>query len=122
MLKLLWLIPALPFVGSAILIFMAARLPHRVKAVIGAGAVGASAVAATIAAAQFMASPPEGYAYVQRLWTWLNAGGFSPAVALYLDPLSVIMILVISWVSFFILLYSIYFMAEDDGFGRFFAY
>ena len=122
MLEMLWLIPAFPFLGFAFLILAGARLPQRLKALIGAGTVAASAVAATIVAVRFIASPPEGSVYVERLWNWMHTGNFNPAVALYLDPLSVVMVLVVTWVGFLILLYSTYFMAGDDGFGRFFAY
>ena len=122
MLEMLWLIPAFPFLGFAFLILAGARLPQRLKALIGAGTVAASAVAATIVAVRFIASPPEGSVYVERLWNWMHTGNFNPAVALYLDPLSVVMVLVVTWVGFLILLYSTYFMAGDDGFGRFLAY
>ncbi len=122
MLEMLWLVPAFPFLGFAFLVLGGARLPHGLKALVGAGTVAGSAAAATIVAVRFIASPPNGSAYVERLWTWMHTGSFNPAVALYLDPLSIVMVLVITWVSFFILLYSTYFMAEDDGFGRFFAY
>ena len=86
MLEMLWLVPAFPFFGFAFLVLAGARLPHRLKALVGAGTVAASAVVATIVAARFIASLPEGSFYVERLWTWVQVGNFNPAVALYLDP------------------------------------
>ncbi|MEN6615496.1 MAG: NADH-quinone oxidoreductase subunit L, partial [Syntrophorhabdus sp.] len=122
MLDILWLIPALPFMGFAILVLGAGRIPQKYSTLIGTGTVGISAIIATIVTVKFMVAPPVGSVYVQKLWTWLHAGNFSADIALYLDPLSVVMVLVVTWVSFLILVYSIYFMAGDDGYGRFFAY
>ena len=47
---------------------------------------------------------------------------FHPEIALYLDPLSLIMVVVVAFVSFLIHLYSTEFMIGDDGYARFFAY
>ena len=67
-------------------------------------------------------APPAANAYTQVLWTWLDVGGFRPEIALYLDPLSLIMVVVVAFVSFLIHLYSTEFMIGDDGYSRFFAY
>ncbi len=56
------------------------------------------------------------------LWTWMIVGGFRPEIGLYLDPVSLVMVLVITFVGFLIHLYSTEYMREDDGFPRFFAY
>jgi NADH-quinone oxidoreductase subunit L len=63
-----------------------------------------------------------GTPYTQVLWTWLNVDGFRPEIAFYLDPLSLLMVVVVTFVSFLIHLYSAEFMREDEGYGRFFAY
>jgi len=118
----LWLIPALPFAAFLVLALFGSRLIHRIATIVGTAAVAISAVIAMIITAQFIASPPLGHAYTQTLWTWVRIDGFNPTVSLYLDALSIVMILVITWVSFLILLYSTRFMAGDDGYNRFFAY
>ena len=56
------------------------------------------------------------------LWQWVNAGGFAPSVSLTLDALSAVMILVVTVVGFLIHLYSMRFMAGEEGYSRFFAY
>jgi NADH-quinone oxidoreductase subunit L len=122
MLKLLWLVPAVPFAGFLILALSGRRLPVRSISLIGVISVGFSAACALLIGYSFITAPPPGYSYTQILWTWMRIGGFSPAVALYLDALSLIMILVIAVVSFFIHLYSVEFMRDDDGYRRFFAY
>jgi NADH-quinone oxidoreductase subunit L len=122
MLDLLLLIPSLPFAGFLILALSGRRLPGRTAAFIGVGSVGLSAVVAFIVGFSFISSPPPGYSYTQILWTWIQVGGFIPKIAFYLDALSVVMILVITFVSFFIHLYSVEFMRDEEGYNRFFAY
>jgi NADH-quinone oxidoreductase subunit L len=122
MLELLWLIPSLPFVGFIILALLGRRLHSKGVALIGVSLVGFSAVVALIVGINFIVSSPPGHAYTQNLWTWIQVGGFIPKIAFYLDALSTVMILVITFVSFFILLYSVEFMKDEEGYSRFFAY
>jgi NADH-quinone oxidoreductase subunit L len=122
MLELLWLIPSLPFAGFVVLAIFGRRLRSKGIALIGVSLVGFSAVVASIVAINFITSSPPGHEYTQSLWTWIQVGGFSPKIAFYLDALSAVMILVITFVSFLILLYSVEFMKDEDGYSRFFAY
>jgi NADH-quinone oxidoreductase subunit L len=122
MLELLWLIPSLPFAGFVVLAMFGRRLPSKAVALIGVSLVGFSAVIALIVGINFIVSSPPGHAYTQSLWTWLQVGGFIPKIAFYLDALSAVMILVITFVSFLILLYSVEFMKDEKGYSRFFAY
>ena len=118
----LWLVPAFPLLGAAILMLSGGRLPARVVGFVGVLPVAASAIVATVIGIGFMMSPPGGHAFTQILWHWIAIGGFAPAVGLYLDPLSLVMMLVVTIVGFLILLYSTEFMAGDEGYSRFFAY
>jgi NADH-quinone oxidoreductase subunit L len=122
MLELLWLIPALPLASAALLALAGPRLPRKAVAAIGVGAVGLSAAATIAIAISFLGTPPAGGSYTQKLWTWMDVAGFRPEIALYLDALSLVMILVITFVGFLIHVYSAEFMAEDEGYSRFFAY
>ena len=122
MLDFIWLICAFPLAGFIILILAGSRLPRRAVSAVGVGSVGLAAIAAIISGINFIVSTPYGDAYTQPLWTWLAVGGFSPVISLYLDALSVVMILVVTIVGFFILLYSAEHMAGEAGVRRFFAY
>src|SRR5215831_7456483 len=122
MLTLLWLVPAIPFASALILATLGPRLPRKVTAVLGTGAIAASCAISLLIAAAFLSNPPSGNAFTQVLWRWIDVGSFRPDVALYLDALSLIMIAVVTFVAFLIHLYSTEFMAEDDGYSRFFAY
>jgi len=122
MLHALFLVPLLPFAGFVILAFAGRRLSHTGVAVVGAGSVGLAALVAIAVSIDFIANPPAGHAVDQVLWTWLSVAGLKVQVALYLDPLAVCFILIITCVGFLIHLYSVEHMAEDDGYARFFTY
>jgi len=122
MLGLLWLIPALPAAGFVALVLGGRRLSRRVAAMVGAGSVGLAALVTLLVAASFIASPPPGDAYRQVLWTWFDVAGLKPQIAFYLDAMSLIFILVITFVGFLIHLYSTEHMEREEGFTRFFIY
>jgi NADH-quinone oxidoreductase subunit L len=122
----LWLIPALPFAGFVLLFVTGGRLPARATAAIGAGSTGiAAALALAIAHSflthSFLRSSPA-TAYGEVLWRWVGVGRLDIAVGLRLDALSLIMMLVVTFVGFLIHLYSTEFMSGDEGYGRFFCY
>ena len=118
--ELLWLIPALPLIGFLILVSTQGRLGKVPVALIGAGSVGAAAAVTAVAIWEFVGS---GRAeYTQPLWTWIDVGGFNPAVVLYLDGLSAVMLGVITGVGFLIHVYATGYMRDDADYSRFFAY
>jgi len=123
MLRLLWLVPALPLAGFLILVILGRSLPKRWAGVIGAGSVGLSALVTFAVAGSYVGATalPDGI-FVQRLWTWWTVAGLHPEIAFRLDALSLVMILVVTGVGFLIHLYSTEFMADDEGYARFFAY
>lgn len=122
MLEWLWVIPALPFAGFLILALVGARLPRLAVAFIGSGSITLSAIGAGLVAFAFITAPPPGNAFSQTLRAWMDVAGFRPTVAFYLDALSLIMVLVITFVGLLIHVYSTEFMIEEEGYSRFFAY
>ena len=122
MLALLWLVPALPFAGFLVLALSGGRFGRRGVATIGAGSVGISALVAILIGFSFALDPPHGFTFRQTAWVWMEVAGFTSEVAFYLDPLSLVMILVVTVISFLIHVYSTGFMEEDEGYARFFAY
>src|SRR5271157_5895614 len=122
MLSWTWCVPALPLAGFLVLAIFAGRFPRGATAAVGAGSVGLSFAAAAAAGAMFMVSPPAGGSFTFVLWQWITSGWFSPSLSFTLDALSVVMILVVTGVGFLIHLYSTRFMADEEGYSRFFAY
>jgi NADH-quinone oxidoreductase subunit L len=122
MLRLLWLIPAIPFASFTMLALFGPRISKKAAAVIGVASIAASAVISILISWKFLVSSPPGDSYTQVLWTWIDVAGFRPQIAFYLDALSLIMTLVVTFVSFLIHLYSAEFMIDSEGYSRFFAY
>ena len=120
MLRLLWLVPAIPLASALTLALL--RLSQRTVAWIGTCSIAASSLISLLVSISFVNAPPISGAYTQVLWRWFNVDGLRPEIALYLDPLSLVMMVVVAFVSFLIHLYSTEFMSGDDGYGRFFAY
>ncbi|MBS1681237.1 MAG: NADH-quinone oxidoreductase subunit L [Bacteroidetes bacterium] len=116
----IWLIPALPLLGSFILITLGSRLPKKLIPAVGAGSVGLSALITIITGYGFIGDSTKVIDCL--VWQWIDVGGLSPAISFHLDALSLVFIFVITFVGFLIHVYSAEFMADDDGYARFFAY
>ncbi|MCC6859489.1 MAG: NADH-quinone oxidoreductase subunit L, partial [Bryobacterales bacterium] len=119
---LLWLIPAAPLASAVLLAVPGSRWPRRAVSALGVGSIGLSAVLAIAIAAEFLSAPPPDGVFRQTLWTWMGVAGFQVDIGFHLDALSLLMTVVVAFVSFFIHLYSTEYMAEDEGYSRFFAY
>lgn len=124
MLRLVWLIPAIPFASALLLAVLGPRLRRRRAAALGVGSIALATIVSILVTSSFLVSPPPGNAYTQVLWTWMSVAGsgFQAQIGFYLDALSVLMTLVVTFVSFLIHLYSAEFMIEDEGYSRFFCY
>jgi NADH-quinone oxidoreductase subunit L len=113
----LWLIPALPLAGALVNIFLGRFTAHRAHWV----AVPALAGSFLASCAIFARVSANG-AFTTTAFRWIVAGDFEAAVTAYVDPLTTVMLLVVTGVGFLIHLYSIGYMHHDPGYARFFAY
>jgi NADH-quinone oxidoreductase subunit L len=59
---------------------------------------------------------------VSTAWTWLDSGGFKVGLSVLVDPLSTMMMLIVTGVGGLIVLYSVGYMDGDDEERRYFAY
>ncbi len=122
MTNLIVLIPALPLLSFLILVLFGGKLSRKVAGWIGAGSIGVAALLTIIVGISFIKSLPETKSYSVVIWQWLHVGNLTANIAFRLDSLSLVFIFVITFVGFLIHIYSIGFMANDEGFTRFFAY
>jgi NADH-quinone oxidoreductase subunit L len=115
----LWLVPILPLAGAAINGYFGRRSSKRAITTVALGFCGAAfALALFIAAGFSSASAPYYYDFAH----WFRSGNFQVDFSFYLDQLSLVMLLVVTGVGFLIHIYSVGYMAEDDGYYRFMAY
>jgi len=121
-LPMLWPIAALPLLGVALSLLLGDRLKKTAAAWLGCGVVGIAFALAVRAVMHLASLPPEDRAIVETAYTWFRVGDFSVDVSFLLDPLSAVMILVVTGVGFLIHVYSVGYMAHDPSFRRFFLY
>jgi NADH-quinone oxidoreductase subunit L len=121
-LSLLWLVPLLPLIGAIVNGVGAGKLPRKVVSAIGVGSAGISFLIAAGCFAGLLALPPEGRRVTQTLFTWIQSGDFHAEVRYALDPLSAVMMLVVTGVGFLIHVYSTGYMGHEPAYGRFFSY
>jgi NADH-quinone oxidoreductase subunit L len=118
----LWIIPALPLAAVLLNLLFGDRLGKRGTAWLACGAVGLAFVAALRSVLALAALPESSRQIVDTVYTWMRVGDFSADVSFVLDPLSAIMVLVVTGVGFLIHVYSTGYMAHDPSFRRFFLY
>src|SRR5204862_6279110 len=85
-------------------------------------AVFASFVAACVAFFALWGDSPHDRSHYSTVWTWLQSGSFSAGMRILVDPLSTMMMLIVSGVGSLIVGYSVGYMDGDDEERRYFAY
>jgi len=63
-----------------------------------------------------------GHSFNGDIYTWMSSGGVKFAIGFLVDPLTALMITVVSFVSLMVHIYTVGYMADDPGYTRFFAY
>jgi NADH-quinone oxidoreductase subunit L len=117
-----WLVLGFPLLGTLVLAFGWRVLPGRTAGWIGSASILAAFISA-LGALQQLQDRPEDERHVESsLFDYLDTFGVSVDLGILVDPLSVLMILIVSGVSFLIHLYSVAYMDGDRGYVRFFAY
>ncbi len=119
---LVWLIPTFPMVGFIINGLFGKRLPKNVVGTIGSLAIGLSFALTVKIFLEFLKLPASAKPIEKVVFTWIASGAFKAEAAFLIDPLSLIMLLVVSGVSTVIHMYSVGYMHDDPGFPRFFAF
>ncbi len=120
MVDLVWLIPALPLVGFAILLVFGNRLGEPAAGWLGTAMVAASFVVSAVVFVGLRDEPS--HVFSQTLFEWIPAGDFSVDIGIYLDQLSMTMTLFITFIAALIHLYSIGYMHGDARYPKFFLY
>ena len=115
-------VPLLPLVGAVLAGFLAPRLGPRTGRAF-AHSVTIFGVAASLVLSFFIFQDVlAGKSFNGSIYTWLVTGGVKLEVGFLIDSLTVMMMLVVTFVSLMVHIYTIGYMAEDEGYTRFFAY
>jgi len=117
-----WLIPLFPAIGFMINGFFGRRLGKKVVSWVGPSAIGLSFLTSILIFFELIGRPPEQRLFEKVIFDWVVSGSFQTVVGYQIDPLSILMALVVSGVSFFIHIYSVGYMHDDPGYTRYFTY
>jgi len=119
----LWLIPLLPLLGGIINGLFGRLFSKRVVTAVALASTAAAFAMALYVAANFASMPADQIPHAETLsFPWISITGFEVDFAFFLDQLSLIMLLVVTGVGFLIHIYSAGYMADEEGYYRFFSY
>jgi len=128
----IWLIPMFPLVTAAVMLFYGRRLSNQIVSWLCSGSVFISFIYSVGAFFQIVARPSGERIFTKILFEWIPAGTYhllDGRIAKFvadwgfqIDPLSCVMVLVVTGVGFLIHVYSTGYMAHEGGYYRFFGY
>jgi NADH-quinone oxidoreductase subunit L len=120
--KILWLIPAVPIVASGVISLL--KQPRRKAATaLSIGSLSFSLLLSLIAFAHVVAGWAHGAAVRETVnFTWFQFGSTTVDLGWVLDPLSSVMLVMVTFVGLLIFIYSTGYMAHDENYTRFFCF
>jgi NADH-quinone oxidoreductase subunit L len=120
-----WLIPIIPVIGFAIIILFGKRLPMKgseigVLSMLGSLALSAGAASQWIARVNG-AAEGQFITPVVRVWNWWQIGGMKFTIGQSIDGLSIIVLVVVAFISTLVQIYSLEYLRGDRRYTHFFA-
>src|SRR3954453_18066919 len=116
-----WLCLAAPLAGALLITLLGTRIPRAAAGWISTTSVFVAFAGAVWSFVALWQNGDRGQHY-STAWTWLEAGGFKADLSVLVDPLSTMMMLIVTGVGGLIVLYSIGYMHGGDEERRYFAY
>ncbi len=120
-----WIV-LLPLIGAAFNFILGATLQRKVGkpviSIVGCGVVILAFALALGAFSGMLSFPADHRFLLDDLWRWFDLGGLHLDIAFWLDPLSMLMVLIITGVGGLIHIYSTGYMHDDESYWRFFAW
>jgi len=117
---LLWIV-LLPLGGAIVNGLLGKRLPRGLVSFIGCATIGTAFALSIVGSIDVLLAHGD-ERLVQSVYSWVAVDNLSISVSFTLDALSVVMVLVVTGVSFLIHIYSIGYMHGDPGYHRYFAF
>ncbi|HEX7278212.1 MAG TPA: NADH-quinone oxidoreductase subunit L, partial [Solirubrobacterales bacterium] len=117
-----WLVLLFPLAGSIVIALGYRVLPQKVAGVIGTLSIGLAFLCGIAATISLLGDDPHSRHHASALWDYASAAGLDIKLGIFVDPLSLFMVLVVTGVSTLIHLYSYGYMQSDEGYHRFFSY
>jgi len=111
-------IPLLPLLAAIVIGLFGKFLPRAAAHVVTIAGVAISFALSVYVLKDALVSMP----YNETVYSWLKSGNFSFEIGFLIDRLSAMMMVVVTFVSLMVHVYTIGYMAEDKGYARFFSY
>jgi NADH-quinone oxidoreductase subunit L len=112
------LVPLAPLAGAILAGLFCRLMPRRLAHSLAISGVAIAFAASVLIHRDVMA----GHTFNGTVYQWLSSGDHVFQVGFLIDPLSVTMMLVVSFVSLMVHIYTIGYMHDDPGYNRFFSY
>ena len=117
-----WVLILFPLIGAVVNGIFGRSFAQWLIAWISCLASGLSFLVGLLTFLELRQQPSEARTMSSHLFTWIESGDLVVGCSFLLDPLSMVMILIITGIGFLIHLYSVAYMAGEDGYYRYFAY
>jgi NADH-quinone oxidoreductase subunit L len=116
--KILLLIPILPLLAAVVVGLFGRKLPRSSAHIVTILGVGLAFVLSAYVFSQTL----KGFTLNETVYTWLTSGQLKFEVGFLIDNLTAMMMVVVTFVSLMVHIYTIGYMHEDPGYSRFFSY
>ncbi|MET0732908.1 MAG: NADH-quinone oxidoreductase subunit L [Casimicrobiaceae bacterium] len=116
--QLYLVVPLAPLLASIVVGLFGAKLGRSVSHSLCILGVAVAMVASYLISRDVAA----GHLFNGDVYTWLRSGDLKLSIGFLIDPLTTTMMLVVTFVSLMVHIYTIGYMADDPGYTRFFAY
>jgi NADH-quinone oxidoreductase subunit L len=117
-----WVCLFSPLAAAVLITLGGTRLPRRLTGYLATASVVVAFVAAAVDFFAVIGRSDSDQQQISTAWTWLAAGNFNVGLSVLVDPLSVLMMLIVTGVGALIVGYSIGYMDGEDEERRYFAY
>ena len=120
-----WIV-LLPLLGAAVNgllgVLIQRRFGKRAISFVACAPVVIAFLLAVTAFSRLVSLEPEHRFLLDRVSQWIHVGHLNVDIAFWVDPLSAVMILVVTGIGGLIHFYSVGYMADEEGYWRYFAY
>lgn len=119
-----WLIPTLPLLGAMVVglgLISYNDATNRLRKPTAAFIVTLLGAAMTLSFA-LLFSQVQGHEAYHYLFEWVSVGNFHLSMGYVIDPITALMLVIVTTVAFLVMVYTDGYMAHDPGYVRFYAY
>ncbi len=115
-----WLIPALPALAFAAIAIFTKR-SRNLSAALSIGVMAVCFVLSAVIFIQMIHLDPANRTFAMN-WTWLSVPPWTASMGILIDPLSVNMLLVVTFISLLVQIYSLGYLRDDERFSTYYSY